>query len=157
MVLHIHSDASYLLVSNTRSRLGGMFFLGGNPTSKTHLTGPSLMSPPSSNTWWPQLPNQKLERAFITPKVAPRSESHSPSWVTHNPRRLCEQITPLHTASLTKQSNKNDQRQWTCDTIGSPPESTKNNSTFIGAQDVKISQIITQSIIQRNITKICAT
>jgi hypothetical protein len=28
---------------------------------------------------------------------------------------------------------------------------------FMGAQDVKISQIITQSIIQRNITKICAT
>jgi hypothetical protein len=36
----------------------------------------------------------------------------------------------------------------------SPP---KNNSTFIGAQDVKIFAIITQSIIQRNITKICAT
>jgi hypothetical protein len=33
----------------------------------------------------------------------------------------------------------------------------KNNSTFIGNQDVKISEIITQSIIQRNITKICAT
>jgi hypothetical protein len=28
MVLHIHSDASYLSVSNTRSRLGGLFFLG---------------------------------------------------------------------------------------------------------------------------------
>jgi hypothetical protein len=28
MILHIHSDASYLLVSNARSRLGGLFFLG---------------------------------------------------------------------------------------------------------------------------------
>jgi hypothetical protein len=28
MVLHIHSDASYLSVSNERSRLGGLFFLG---------------------------------------------------------------------------------------------------------------------------------
>jgi hypothetical protein len=28
MVLHIHIDASYLSVSNTRSRLGGLFFLG---------------------------------------------------------------------------------------------------------------------------------
>jgi hypothetical protein len=26
MILHIHSDASYLSVSNTRSRLGGLFF-----------------------------------------------------------------------------------------------------------------------------------
>jgi hypothetical protein len=29
--------------------------------------------------------------------------------------------------------------------------------TFIGAQDVKRLAIITQNIIQRNITKICAT
>jgi hypothetical protein len=28
MILHIHSDASYLSVSNTRSRLGGLFFFG---------------------------------------------------------------------------------------------------------------------------------
>jgi hypothetical protein len=50
--------------------------------------------------------------------VAPRSESHSPSWATHNPRRLCERITPLHMASWTKRSNRNDQKKWTCDTIG---------------------------------------
>jgi hypothetical protein len=34
MILHIHSDASYLSVSNARSRLGGLFFLGKNPPSK---------------------------------------------------------------------------------------------------------------------------
>jgi hypothetical protein len=28
MILHIHSDASYISVSNARSRLGGLFFLG---------------------------------------------------------------------------------------------------------------------------------
>jgi hypothetical protein len=28
MILQIHSDASYLSVSNARSRLGGLFFLG---------------------------------------------------------------------------------------------------------------------------------
>jgi hypothetical protein len=31
MVLHIHSDAYYLSVSNAQSRLGGLFFLGGKP------------------------------------------------------------------------------------------------------------------------------
>jgi hypothetical protein len=157
MILNIHSDASYLSVSNARSRLGGLFLKETSPPSKKHLTDPSSTSLPSSKTWWlPQL-NPKLERAFTTPKVEPRSESRSPSWATHNPQRLCERITPLHTASLTKESNKNDQRQCTCDAIGSPTESAKNNSTFIGAQDVKISQIITQNIIQRNITKMCAT
>jgi hypothetical protein len=28
MILHIHGDASYLSVSNARSRLGGLFFYG---------------------------------------------------------------------------------------------------------------------------------
>jgi hypothetical protein len=31
MILHIHSDVSYLSVSNARSRLGGLFFLGKKP------------------------------------------------------------------------------------------------------------------------------
>jgi hypothetical protein len=28
MILHIYSDSSYISVSNARSRLGGLFFLG---------------------------------------------------------------------------------------------------------------------------------
>jgi hypothetical protein len=31
MILHIHSDASYLSVSNARSRLGGLFLVGNKP------------------------------------------------------------------------------------------------------------------------------
>jgi hypothetical protein len=37
MILHIHSDASYLSVSNTRSRLGGLFFLGNKPPKQETL------------------------------------------------------------------------------------------------------------------------
>jgi hypothetical protein len=39
MILHIHSDASYLSVSNTRSRLGGLFFLGNKPPEQDKLRG----------------------------------------------------------------------------------------------------------------------
>jgi hypothetical protein len=46
MILHIHSDASYLSVSNVLSRLGGLFFLGKNPPSRTHLMDQSSMSLP---------------------------------------------------------------------------------------------------------------
>jgi hypothetical protein len=99
MILHIHSDASYLSVSNYQSRLGGLFSWETNPPSKKHLTAQSSASLPLSKTSWPQLQNQKLECASTTPKVAPHSESHSPSWATHNHQRLCERITPLHTAS----------------------------------------------------------
>jgi hypothetical protein len=43
MVLLIHSDASYLSVSNARSRLGGLFFLGNKSPSKKLLTDQSSM------------------------------------------------------------------------------------------------------------------
>jgi hypothetical protein len=37
MILHIHSDASYLSVSNARSRLGGRFFLGNKAPEQETL------------------------------------------------------------------------------------------------------------------------
>jgi hypothetical protein len=42
MVLHIHSDASYLSVSNARSRLGGLFFLGNKSPEQDTLNGSIL-------------------------------------------------------------------------------------------------------------------
>jgi hypothetical protein len=42
MVLHIHSDASYLSVSNARSRLWGLFFLGNKPPEQDTLNGSIL-------------------------------------------------------------------------------------------------------------------
>jgi hypothetical protein len=42
MILLIHSDASYLSVSNARSRLGGLFFLGNKPPKQDELNGSIL-------------------------------------------------------------------------------------------------------------------
>jgi hypothetical protein len=42
MVLHIYSDASYLSVSNVRSRLGGLFFLGNKYPEQDALNGSIL-------------------------------------------------------------------------------------------------------------------
>jgi hypothetical protein len=39
MILHIQSDASYLSVSNARSRLGGLFFCGNKPPLEENLNG----------------------------------------------------------------------------------------------------------------------
>jgi hypothetical protein len=39
MILHIHSDASYLSVSDARSHLGGLFFLGNKPPEQDTLNG----------------------------------------------------------------------------------------------------------------------
>jgi hypothetical protein len=42
MILHIHSDASYISVSNARSRLGGLFFLGNTSPEQDTLNGSIL-------------------------------------------------------------------------------------------------------------------
>jgi hypothetical protein len=42
MILYIHSYASYLSVSNARSRLRGMFFLGNKPPEQDKLNGSIL-------------------------------------------------------------------------------------------------------------------
>jgi hypothetical protein len=42
MILHIHSDASYLSVSHTHSRLRGMFFCRDKPPNKDNLNGSIL-------------------------------------------------------------------------------------------------------------------
>jgi hypothetical protein len=39
MILHIHSDASYLSVSNARSCLGGLFFFVNKPRQEDTLNG----------------------------------------------------------------------------------------------------------------------
>jgi hypothetical protein len=41
-ILHIHSDASYLSVSNVRSRLGSLFFLGNKYPKQDKLNGSIL-------------------------------------------------------------------------------------------------------------------
>jgi hypothetical protein len=42
MILHIHSDTSYLSVSNARNRLGGIFFCGDKPPNEDNLNGSIL-------------------------------------------------------------------------------------------------------------------
>jgi hypothetical protein len=44
MILHIHSDASYLSVSNARSRLGGLFFLGNTPPPEHDKLNGSILN-----------------------------------------------------------------------------------------------------------------
>jgi hypothetical protein len=42
MILHIHSDASYLSVSNARNRLRGLVLLGNKPPEQDKLNGSIL-------------------------------------------------------------------------------------------------------------------
>jgi hypothetical protein len=67
MILHIHSDASYLSVSNAQSRLGGLFFLGNKSPEHDKLNG-SILNVAAVI--------KKVVASAAESKVAPHSELH---------------------------------------------------------------------------------
>jgi hypothetical protein len=97
MILNIHSDASNLSVSNARSHLGGIFFLGNKSPKQEALNGSILNV-----------------AAVIKNVVASAAESEVGACV-HNaqsgaplratlrelghtqPQHICKRITPRHT------------------------------------------------------------
>jgi hypothetical protein len=99
MVLHIHSDASYLSVSNAQSRLGGMLFLGNTSPEQDALNGSILNVAAVIKNVVASAAESEVGACFHNAQSGAPSESHSPSWAIHNHQRLCERITPLHTAS----------------------------------------------------------
>jgi hypothetical protein len=59
MILHIHSDASYLSVSHARSRLGGLLFCCDKLPKEEKLNGSILNVASVIKKWWPQQQNGK--------------------------------------------------------------------------------------------------
>ena len=53
----------------------------------------------------------------------------------------------------TEKYKQNEQKQWTCDSIGSEIENAKNSSEYIGDQAKQIMQTTGQSTIQKPTTK----
>jgi hypothetical protein len=97
MILHIHSDASYLSVSNARSRLGGLFFCGSETPQQDTLNGSILNVASVIKNVVASAAESEVGSCFH--KVEPHSESHSLNWATSSPQRPSAQITPLHLAS----------------------------------------------------------
>jgi hypothetical protein len=156
MISHIHSDDSYLSVSNARSRLGGLFFLGNKSPKQDMLNGYILNVASVIKNMVASAAESEVGACFHN------AQSGAPLRVTLTELGHTQTPTPLRIDNSTafgilnetikqKRSKAMDMRyHWLTDRV------PKNNLTFIGDQDVKISQIITQNIIQRNITKIYA-
>jgi hypothetical protein len=136
MILHIHSDASYLSVSNARSLLGGLFFCGDKSPQQDNLNGSILNVASVIKNMVASAAESEVGACFQN------AQSGAPLRVTLYELGHIQPPTPLRTDNPTA--------------FGILNETAKNNLTFIGAQDVKISAIITQNIIQHNITNICA-
>jgi hypothetical protein len=156
MILHINSNASYLSVSNARSRLGGLFFLGNKSPEQDTLKGSILNVASVIKNVVASTAESEVGACFHN------AQSGAPLRATLTEMGHTQPPTPLRTDNSTasrisnetikqKRSKAMDMRyHWITDRV------RKKKITFIGDQDVKISEIITQNIIQRNITNICA-
>jgi hypothetical protein len=100
MILHIHSDASYLSVLNAQSRLGGLFFCGEKPPKEDTINGSILdVASVIKNVVASAAESEVGACLQKTSKVEHPSGSPSLNWATFNPQRLSVQMTPLHLAS----------------------------------------------------------
>jgi hypothetical protein len=96
MILHIHSDASYLSVSNARSRLGGLFFLVNKSSEQETLNGSILSVTAVIKNVVASAAESEAGTCFHNAQSgAPLRVTLTELGHTHNPRRLCKQITPL--------------------------------------------------------------
>jgi hypothetical protein len=95
MILHIHSDASYLSVSNARSRLGGLFFLG-NKSPEQHMLSGSIINLASGI--------KNVVASAAEPEVGAcfhNAQSGAPRRVTLSELGHPQPPTPLRTDKLT--------------------------------------------------------
>jgi hypothetical protein len=95
MILHIHSDASYLLVSNARSRLGGLFFYGGKNPQEDTLNGSFLTVASVIKNMVPSAAESEVGACFQN------AQSGAPLRVTLTELGHIQPPTPLRTDNST--------------------------------------------------------
>jgi hypothetical protein len=80
------------------------------------------------------------------------SDIHLKKWDTSNPQRRYKPTTARHSASSIITSNCDEQKQWTCVSIGYNAARRNNNSNTSGAQATPIAQTIGQNTTAPHIT-----
>jgi hypothetical protein len=99
MVLHIHSDASYLSVSNERSRHGGLFFLGNKLPEQETLNGSILNVAAVIKNVVASAAESEVGACFHNAQSGALLRVTITDLGHTQPQPLCEQITPLHSES----------------------------------------------------------
>jgi hypothetical protein len=113
MILHIHSDACYLSVSNARSGLGGLFFCGDKSPQQYTLNGSILNVASVIKNVVASAAESEVGACFHN------AQSVAPHRVTLAELGHIQPPTPLRTDNstafgiLNKTIKKKDQRQWT--------------------------------------------
>jgi hypothetical protein len=141
MILHIHSDASYLPVSNARSRLGGLFFCGDKSPEQDKLNCSMLNVASVINNVVASDAESEVGVCFHN------AQSGAPLRVTLTELGHIQPPTPLRTENSTvfgiwnetikqKISKAMDMiYHWLADIV------CQNSLTFTGVQDVKTRRL----------------
>jgi phospholipase/lecithinase/hemolysin len=95
MILHIHSEASYLSVLNARGCLGGMFFCGNKPPQDDTLNGSILNVASVKNNVVSSAAKSEVGACFQN------AQSGAPLRVTHTDLGHIQPATPLGTDTST--------------------------------------------------------
>jgi hypothetical protein len=145
MILHIHSDASYLSVSNARSPLGGHFFCGYKPPNEDNLNGSILNVAAVIKNLVASVAESEIGACFQN------AQRGAPVRITLIELGHKQPVTPLRTDKSTAFRILNEtikqKRSKAMDIIYHllTDRVRQNNLMFIGAQVVKIWEIITKT------------
>jgi hypothetical protein len=96
MILNIHSDASQLSVSNARSRLGNLFFLGNKSTEQDKLNGSILNVAAVIKNVGASAAESEVGACFHNAQSGAPLRATLTELGHTQPRRLSAQKTPLH-------------------------------------------------------------
>ena len=135
MILHTHSDASYLGETKGSSRFAGFHFLGKQhhrigTISDTPINGGFLIRSSILDVVVSSAAEAELGGLFENMRDA----KILGNILLANPHHLCKQITNLQREYRTAQSNQNALKHLICDTIGCVTGSIKANSMYTGAK-----------------------
>jgi hypothetical protein len=113
MIIHIHSDSSYLSVSNASSRLGGLFICGDKPPHKDNPNVSILNVASVIKNVVASAAESEVGACFQN------AQNGAPLRVTHTELGHIQPATPLRTDNstsfgiLNETINKKVQKQWT--------------------------------------------
>jgi hypothetical protein len=120
MILHIHSDASYLSESESKSRAGGCFYMGNATKHDKNLTsGAILIVSKLLKRVMSSAADAEIGAVFVNAKEGAVLRTTLEELGHTQPPTPMETDNTTATGTAMVQLNKNVQKPWTCAFIGS--------------------------------------
>jgi hypothetical protein len=120
MILHIHSETSYLSENEAKSRAGGFFYMGNTTKNDKKLTnGAILIVSKVLKHVMSSAAEAEIGAVFINAKEGAVLRTTLEELGYTQPPHQRKLTIPLLQGTSMVQSNKNTQQPWTCAFIGS--------------------------------------